>query len=63
MSIIFSHQTKGTMAQVLSIISAPGAETFLYKHLGYEQQCDGSSFLPIVSSAPPEALKNMLIHG
>ena len=59
MSIIFSHQTKGTMAQVLSAISASGAETFLYKHLGYEQH-HGPSFLPIVASAPPEALKNML---
>ena len=58
MPIIFSHQTKGAMAQVLFTISTIAAETFLYKHLGCEQH--EPSFLPIVASAPPEALKNML---
>jgi len=55
--MIFSHQTRGAITQVLSTISTAGAETFLYKHLGVSQV---SSFLPVLASAPPEALKAML---
>lgn len=55
--MIFSHQTRGAITQVLSTISTTGAETFLYKHLGELQV---SSFLSVLAYAPPEALKAML---
>ena len=54
---IFSHQTRGAMAQVLSTISSTAAETFLYKHLGVSEV---PSLLSELVSAPPEALKAML---
>lgn len=55
--MIFSHQTRGAISQVLLTISTAAAETFLYKHLGVSQV---PSFLPVLASAPPEALKAML---
>lgn len=55
--MIFSHQTRGAIVQVLSAISTAAAETFLYKHLG---ELRVASYLPAVASAPPEALKAML---
>lgn len=55
--MIFSHQTRGAIAQVLSTISTSGAATFLYKHLGELQV---SSFLSVLAYASPEALKAML---
>lgn len=58
MTMIFSHQTRGAIAQVLSTISTDATATFLYKHLGIEERVP--SFLPEVAAAPPEALRNML---
>ena len=55
--MIFSHQTRGAMAQVLSTISSTAVETFLYKHLGVSEV---PSLLSELVSAPPEALKAML---
>ncbi|MFH1741471.1 MAG: hypothetical protein ABIH23_20895, partial [bacterium] len=55
--MIFSHQTRGAIVQVLSTISTAAAETFLYKHLGVSEVL---SFLSVLASAPPEALKAML---
>jgi len=55
--MIFGHQTRGAIVQVLSTISAVAAEAFLYKHLGVSEV---PSFLPLLVSAPPEALKTML---
>lgn len=55
--MIFSHQTRGAISQVLLTISTAAAETVLYKHLGVSQV---PSFLPVLASAPPEALKAML---
>jgi len=55
--MIFSHQTRGAIAQVLSTIPTTAAHTFLYKHLDEWQV---PSFLPVVASAPPEKLKAML---
>jgi hypothetical protein len=55
--MIFSHQTRGSIVQVLSTISTAAAETFLYKHLGVP---DVGSFLPVLASAPSEALMAML---
>jgi hypothetical protein len=55
--MIFSHQTRAAIVQVLSTISTATAETFLYKHLGVSKV---PSFLPVLASAPPEALKAML---
>ena len=55
--MIFSHQTRGTIAQVLSTMLPQGAETFLYKHLGVS---DVFPLLPMLESAPPEALVAML---
>jgi hypothetical protein len=43
--------------QVLSTVSTAAAETFLYKHLGVS---DVGSFLPVLTSAPSEALMAML---
>lgn len=54
---IFSHQTRGAIAQILTTISNEGARIFLYKHLGEEQV---SSFLTVLAHATPEALKAML---
>ncbi len=58
MDIVFSHQTKGAMAQVLSTISTYAADTFIYKHLGFEPGT--SIYLPIIVSSSPKELKNML---
>jgi len=55
--MIFSHQTRGAIVQVLSTISTAATETFLYKHLGVSEVL---SFLSALASAPPEALKAML---
>jgi len=55
--MIFSHQTRGTIAQVLSTMLPQGAETCLYKHLGVS---DVFPLLPVLESAPPEALVAML---
>ena len=55
--MIFSHQTRGAIAQVLSVISPAAAETFLYKHLGVSEVF---SFLRMMASAAPESLKTML---
>ena len=55
--MIFSHQTRGAIVQVLSAISTETAETFLYKHL---DELQAPSFLRVVAFAPPEALKAML---
>jgi len=55
--MIFSHQTRGAIAQVLMTISTEGAKTFLYKHLGELQV---PSFLPVLAHAAPESLKAML---
>jgi hypothetical protein len=54
--MVFSHQTRGTIVQILTTISADGAEAFVYKHLGVK----ASSFLPVVAGAPPEALRAMV---
>ena len=58
--MIFSAQTRGTIAQVLLTLSTAGAETFLYKHLGLSQM----SSLPSIAlaSASPEAVKAMVIE-
>lgn len=55
--MIFSHQTRGAMVQVLSTISNAATETFLYKHLGVTHV---TSVLSELSSAPPNAAKAML---
>ncbi len=55
--MIFSHQTKGAIAQVLSIITPDAGATFVYKHLGVSKV---PSILSLLDSAPPEALKAML---
>ena len=55
--MIFSHQTRGAIAQVLSTVSTETAKTFLYKHL---DELQAPSFLRVVAFAPPEALKAML---
>jgi hypothetical protein len=55
--IIFSHQTRGAIAQVLSTISTEAAKTFLYKHLGISEMY---SFMLILADAPPDALRAML---
>lgn len=55
--MIFSHQTRGAIVQVLFAISAAAADTFLYKHLG---RFEIESYLPEVASAPPQALRAML---
>jgi len=54
---IFSHQTRGAIAQVLSTVSTSAAETFLYKHLNIFRV---ASILPLLISAPPDALMAML---
>jgi len=55
--MIFSHQTRGAIVQVLSAISAAAAETFLYKHLG---ELGIVAHLPVVATAAPDVLKAML---
>ena len=55
--MVFSHQTRGAIAQILTTISTTSAETFLYKHLGVSKV---SSFLSVLASAPSEALKAMV---
>ena len=55
--MIFSHQTRGAIAQVLTTISTEGAKTFLYKHLGYSEIY---SYLPLLADSPPDALRAML---
>lgn len=55
--MIFSHQTRGAIAQVLTTISNDGAKTFLYKHLGELQV---PSFLPVLAYTTPEALLAIL---
>jgi hypothetical protein len=55
--MIFSHQTRGAMAQVLSTISSAAAETFLYKHLGVTHV---PSILSEIASAPQDAARAML---
>lgn len=55
--MIFSHQTRGAMAQVLSTVSTEAAKTFLYKHLGISEMY---SFVLILAEAPPDPLRAML---
>ena len=55
--MVFSHQTRGAIAQILTFISGTSAETFLYKHLGVSE---ASSFLPVLASAPSEAIRAMV---
>jgi hypothetical protein len=56
---IFSHQTRGAIAQFLSVISSRAAEIFMYKHLGVSNV---PSFLTELVSASPDALKAMLVE-
>ena len=57
----FSHQTLGTMAQVLAVSSDDAARTFIYKHLG-----EIASQLPrprvIMQEATAEAIRPMLVE-
>jgi hypothetical protein len=55
--MIFSHQTRGSIIQVLSILSYDAAQTFLYKHLGVSSEHD---FLRVLSPTSDDALKAML---
>ena len=52
---VFSHQTRGAIAQILTFISADAAKTFLYKHLGVSNV----SFLAALDDAPDDALRAM----
>ena len=56
----FSHQIRGTMAQVLAVSSEDAARTFIYKHLG-----EIASQLPrprvIMKEATAEAIRPMLV--
>ena len=52
---IFSHQTRGAIAQILTFISDDAAKNFLYKHLGVSSV----SFLYTLDDAPDEALRAM----
>lgn len=58
--VIFSHQTKGSIAQILSTVPTAAAEIFLSKHLGVSRL--PTSIFPMLDSAPPDALKEMLIE-
>lgn len=57
--MIFSHHTRGAIAQVLSTISDQAAETFLYKHLN---ELRPRSYLHLIVAAPSENLKTMVIE-
>ena len=57
----FSHQTRGTMAQVLAASSDDATRTFFYKHLGL------SGFqVPrprdALKQAPVDAIRNILVE-
>jgi hypothetical protein len=57
----FSHQTRGTMAQVLTVTSDNAARTFVYKHLGIV-----ASQLPppraLMQQAEPDSIFAMLLE-
>lgn len=55
-SVVFSHQTRGAIAQILTTISTDGAEAFVYKYLGVRE----SPFLKVVADAPADALRAMV---
>jgi hypothetical protein len=55
--MIFSHQTRGAVVQILTYISPDDVEVLLYKHLGVLKV---SSFLTVLVSSLPEALKAMV---
>ena len=57
----FSHQTRGTMAQVLAASSDDATRTFIYKHLGVS----GSRVPPprdIMKQATADAIQPMLVE-
>ena len=54
--MVFSHQTRGVIAQILTAISTGGAETFLYKHLGV---ANVPSFVGALANASDDALRAM----
>jgi hypothetical protein len=57
----FSHQTRGTIAQVLAASSDDGARTFIYKHLGVIE-----SKLPplrvLLKEAAADAIRYMVVE-
>jgi hypothetical protein len=59
--MIFSHQTRGAMAQVLAVLSEDAARTFVYKHIGMI-----ASKMPplraVVASAPADVVRSMLVE-
>lgn len=54
--MVFSHQTRGTIAQILTVVSPGGSSTFLYKHLGVS---NAPAFVSILANAPDDALRAM----
>lgn len=54
--MIFSHQTRGTIAQILAAVSTDGSATFLYKHLGVSI---GQPFVSILAKTPDGTLQAM----
>ena len=59
--MLFSHQTRGAIAQTLDAVSEDRVRTFIYKHLGIIK-----SKMPrvrgLLRDAPVEAIKSMLIE-
>lgn len=57
----FSHQTRGTIAQVLAASSDDGVRTFIYKHLGVIE-----SKLPppraLLKEADADAIRAMVVE-
>jgi hypothetical protein len=57
----FSYQTRGSIAQALSVVSDAATRDFLYKHLGLQ----GSKMPPVrglLADAPVAAIQSMLVE-
>jgi len=59
--MVFSHQTRGAIAQILTAVSTEGSETFLYKHLGISNVLSLVSALANASDNELRAMATELI--
>lgn len=60
-SMEFSHQSRGTMAQVLAVSSDDAVRTFIYKHLGVIASKLQRPRV-IMKEAAPEVVRSMLVE-
>lgn len=59
--MLFSHQTRGAMAQTLAAVSDNAARNFIYKHLG-KIESKMPRIRELLRDAPEKALQSMLIE-